>query len=196
MLFYHIFSTIFHYLAPLFLKYRLLKGKEERYRYLEKLGIYDQAQQRPSGFCVHIHGASVGETLSALPIIDNLLKKHPHISIIITSHTRTSAILMQKKLPNRCMHLYAPIDTPQATQKFYHHYQPNIVLVLDSEIWPNNIMQAHHNNIPIYGINGAAIATVITLFSICYLYDLTDKELMKFYSRKIKCFNPRRILFI
>jgi len=50
--------------------------------------------------------------------------------------------------------------------------------------------------IPIYGINGAAIATVITLFSICYLYDLTDKELMKFYSLKIKCFNPRRILFI
>ncbi|MFT6083920.1 MAG: 3-deoxy-D-manno-octulosonic-acid transferase [Alphaproteobacteria bacterium] len=153
MLFYHVFSTIFHYFAPLFLKYRLFKGKEERYRYLEKLGIYDQAQQRPSGFCVHIHGASVGETLSALPIIDNLLKKHPHISIIVTSHTRTSATLMQKKLPNRCMHLYAPIDTPQATQKFYHHYQPDIVLVLDSEIWPNNIMQAHHNNIPIYGIN-------------------------------------------
>jgi 3-deoxy-D-manno-octulosonic-acid transferase len=153
-LFLYIFITkIFHKIAPLVLWYRLLKGKEDKNRFREKLGIYDYASKRPNGFVIRIHGASVGETLSSLPLIENILEYHQDITIMVTSNTLTSAHLMRDKLPARCFHLFAPIDTPQAVEKFYHSYRPNLELILDSEIWPNSLIYAHKNHIPILGIN-------------------------------------------
>lgn len=153
MRFYRVITTIFHWIAPLILKYRLLKGKEDKNRYFEKLGIYSNSVSRPQGFLVRIHGASIGETISALPIIKNLLEEYSDISIMVTSNTVTSANLMSKKLPHRCFHIYAPIDTPQAVEKFYQSYAPNIEIILDSEIWPNCLIQSYKNKIPVIGIN-------------------------------------------
>ena len=133
--------------------YRLFKGKEDKNRVSEKLGIYDYASKRPNGFVIRIHGASVGETLSSLPLIENILEYYSDIHIIVTSNTLTSAHLMREKLPERCLHLFAPLDTPQAVRKFYQSYRPDLELILDSEIWPNSLMYAHKNHIPVLGVN-------------------------------------------
>jgi 3-deoxy-D-manno-octulosonic-acid transferase len=153
LFFYALITRIFHWIAPLILKYRLLKNKEDTHRYREKLGFYHHALKRPDTFLVRIHGASVGETLSSLPIIEKLLSTHSDIIIMVTSNTLTSASLMKNMLPSRCFHLYAPLDTPQAVDSFYKTYKPDIELILDSEIWPNGLMYAHKKNIPVFGVN-------------------------------------------
>ena len=111
LFFYALITRIFHWIAPIILKYRLLKGKEDKNRFIEKLGLYVDAVKRPAGFLVRIHGASVGETVSSLPIINALLEKHSDIMIMLTSNTLTSAQMMKKMLPSRCFHLYATLDT-------------------------------------------------------------------------------------
>ncbi len=153
MFFYALITRIFHWITPLVLKYRILKNKEDRHRYGEKLGLYHYATSRPTGFLVRIHGASVGETLSSLPIIEKLLSTHSDITIMVTSNTVTSASLMKNILPQRCFHLYAPLDTPQAVDSFYKTYKPDIELILDSEIWPNSLMYALKKDIPVFGVN-------------------------------------------
>ncbi len=153
MFFYALITRIFHWIAPLVLKYRLLKNKEDKHRYDEKRGLYPHSVNRPTGFLVRIHGASVGETLSSLPIIEKLLSNHADITIMVTSNTLTSASVMKNMLPTRCFHLYAPLDTPQAVDNFYKTYKPDIELILDSEIWPNSLVYAHKKNIPVFGVN-------------------------------------------
>jgi 3-deoxy-D-manno-octulosonic-acid transferase len=150
---YYYITKFFHHIAPILFYYRLHKGKEDKDRLSEKFGLYHHAIKRPYGFVVRIHGASVGETLSALPLIDRLLEYHPDIHIMVTSNTLTSAKVMKNKLPNRCFHIYAPLDTPQAVQKFYAFYKPDLEIILDSEIFPNALAFAHNNKIPVFGVN-------------------------------------------
>ena len=153
MFFYKLITHIFHWIAPVILYYRLLRNKEDKNRFVEKLGYYHKAPKRPLGFVIRIHGASVGETLSSMPIIHALLEQFSDIHIMLTSNTLTSAQMMRHMLPARCFHVFAPLDTPQSVERFYTHYYPNLEIILDSEIWPNSLMHAQHYHIPVFGVN-------------------------------------------
>ena len=137
--------------VPLLLKRRVLRGKEDRARMDERLG--NASRPRPEGELIWIHGASVGECLAALPLIDELLKV-PDRSVLVTSGTVTSANLMAERLPSRAFHQFAPVDAPAAVRRFLDHWRPSVGLFVDSEIWPNILMESRARGIRLALVNG------------------------------------------
>ena len=130
---------------------RARAGKEDRSRLSERFG--KTAHARPEGELIWIHGASVGECLSVLPLIDKLLQKSDR-SVLVTSGTVTSAKLMRERLPERAFHQFVPIDSPSAVRRFLDRWKPNAGLFVDSELWPNLIASAHLRDVKLALING------------------------------------------
>jgi 3-deoxy-D-manno-octulosonic-acid transferase len=137
--------------ARLVLHARARAGKEDRARLGERLGRTTLA--RPTGELIWIHGASVGECLSVLPLVENLLRE-PRRSVLVTSGTVTSATLMRDRLPERAFHQYVPIDAPSAVRRFLDHWHPEAGLFVDSELWPNLISSAQARGLKLALING------------------------------------------
>lgn len=127
-------------LAPALLDRRAKAGKEDPARLGERLGR--ATALRPEGPLVWLHGASVGESLSHLPVVGRLRKERPDVTILVTSGTRTSAELLAKRLPPGAIHQYAPIDTPGATRRFIRHWRPGLGIFVESELWPNLLFAA------------------------------------------------------
>jgi 3-deoxy-D-manno-octulosonic-acid transferase len=137
--------------VPFALAWRARHGKEDSLRIRERLGY--AGTPRPAGQLLWIHGASVGECLSVLPLIERLLTV-PDRTVLVTSGTVTSARLMAERLPRGALHQYAPVDTPSAIRRFLDHWRPDIALFVDSEIWPNSISSAKARSIPLALVNG------------------------------------------
>ncbi|MDO1558798.1 3-deoxy-D-manno-octulosonic acid transferase [Brevundimonas sp. 2R-24] len=137
---YRLATTVLEPLAPLLLHSRARKGKEDPARLSERLGRAGRG--RPEGPLVWIHGASVGESLSALPLIELILKRRPDVSVLATSGTVASAQLMAQRLPAGAVHQYAPIDAPAAVGRFLDHWRPDLGVLVESELWPNLVLQA------------------------------------------------------
>ncbi len=127
-------------LAPLLLSARARRGKEDPGRQAERLGRASAA--RPEGPLVWIHAASVGESLSHLPIVERLAHERPDVAVLVTSGTRTSAELMAERLPPGAIHQYVPIDAPGAARRFFAHWRPDLALFVESELWPNILRAA------------------------------------------------------
>ena len=136
---------------PLWLKRRAVKGKEDSIRQSERFG--QASIPRPEGQVFWMHGASVGEVTMLLPLIDKVLAEYPSANVLVTSGTITSANLMAKRLPFRAFHQYIPLDTPKAVTTFLDHWQPDMALWAESEIWPNLLLQSKARNIPMALIN-------------------------------------------
>jgi 3-deoxy-D-manno-octulosonic-acid transferase len=134
--------------ARLLLSERAARGKEDRTRLNERLGI--AALARPAGRLVWVHGASVGESLAALPLIEKLLA---HGSVLVTSGTATSAQIMAKRLPPGAIHQFVPLDIPTAVTRFLDHWQPEAGLFVESDLWPNLVLEAAARGIKLALVN-------------------------------------------
>lgn len=126
--------------APALLRRRARVGKEDETRLEERLGR--ASLSRPAGPLVWLHGASVGESLSHLPLVQRLRQQRPDITILVTSGTRTSADLLAQRLPPGAIHQYVPVDTPAAAQRFIRHWRPDLGIFVESELWPNLLFAA------------------------------------------------------
>jgi 3-deoxy-D-manno-octulosonic-acid transferase len=120
------------------LSLRLNRGKEDPDRLDERRGVASRA--RPDGPLVWLHGASVGETVSLLPLVERLTQGG--LNALVTSGTLTSARLMARRLPPRAWHQFAPLDAPAFARRFFAHWRPDLGLIAESEIWPNMIVEA------------------------------------------------------
>lgn len=127
-------------LAPSLLRRRARAGKEDAGRLAERLGR--SALARPAGPLVWLHGVSVGESLSLLPLIETLRARRPDLNILVTSGTVTSAEVLAKRLPEGVIHQFAPVDAPGAAARFLDHWRPGAALLVESELWPNLIAAA------------------------------------------------------
>jgi 3-deoxy-D-manno-octulosonic-acid transferase len=136
-------------LAPLLLRARAARGKEEPARMSERLGV--ASQPRPDGRLVWIHGASVGESVAALPLIERLLTQG--IRVLVTSGTVTSAAMMQARLPAGAIHQYVPVDIPGAAARFLDHWRPDAGLFVESDLWPNLLLEARRRGVKLALIN-------------------------------------------
>lgn len=125
---------------PWLLRGRARKGKEDAGRLGERLGRASQA--RPAGPLAWLHGASVGESLSLLPLIDKLTAARPEVEILVTSGTLTSAQVLAGRLPSGVIHQYAPVDGPGVARRFLDHWKPDLAVFAESELWPNLIFGA------------------------------------------------------
>jgi 3-deoxy-D-manno-octulosonic-acid transferase len=126
--------------APLLLKRRAAKGKEDPSRLNERLALPTVA--RPDGKLVWLHGASVGESLSILPLVERLTAERPEATILVTSGTVTSAELLARRLPTGVIHQFVPVDTPGGTRRFIAHWRPDLAVFVESELWPNLLLAA------------------------------------------------------
>ena len=125
--------------AALLLKRRVRAGKEDEARISERKGI--ASRSRPAGTVIWMHGASVGETSMLLPLIRRLLDDDPKLHILVTSGTMTSATLLAKRLPERAFHQMVPLDGPTFVDRFLTHWQPDLAVWAESDIWPNLILK-------------------------------------------------------
>ena len=139
-------------LLALHLNRRVGKGKEEALRLGERSG--QATIERPGGPLLWVHAASVGESLAALPLIEVLLDDRQDLHILLTTGTVTSAKLMATRLPPRAMHQFAPLDQAGAWRRFFAHWRPDVGCLIESEIWPNLILEAERSNLPLTLING------------------------------------------
>ncbi|MES2342222.1 MAG: 3-deoxy-D-manno-octulosonic acid transferase [Pseudomonadota bacterium] len=126
------------------LRRRVAAGKEDAARLEERLGR--SALPRPDGPLVWLHGVSVGESMSLLPLVGALAAR-PDLTLLVTSGTRTSAELLAQRLPAGVIHQYAPVDAPGAVARFLDHWKPDLGILVESELWPNLILGARERGV-------------------------------------------------
>ena len=134
------------------LRGRVARGREDAARLAERFGHSGRA--RPAGPLIWIHGASVGESLSALPLIARIREDWPGLNLLMTTGTVTSARLMAERLPEGVIHQYAPVDLPAAVGRFLTHWRPALGLIVESEFWPNLLLQARAHGTSLALVNG------------------------------------------
>lgn len=132
-------------LARPLLERRVKAGKEDPARLDERLGR--PTTPRPEGPVVWLHGVSVGESVSLLPLVGALRAGRPDLALLVTSGTRTSAELLAQRLPTGVIHQYAPLDAPGAVARFLDHWEPDLGVLVESELWPNLILGAHERGV-------------------------------------------------
>ncbi len=130
---------------------RRFRGKEDRNRISERFGR--PGRGRPEGALIWVHGASVGESLSILPLIERLLAVRPDVGILVTTGTVTSARLMGDRLPDGAFHQFVPIDRRAEVRRFLDHWRPDLALWLESELWPNLLAETAGRGTPIVLVN-------------------------------------------
>jgi len=138
-------------LLPLWVKRRAKAGKEDPKRLTERYGI--ASVERPKGDLIWFHGASVGECMMLIPLIEKIHAEKPNTNILLTSMTMTAATLMTERIGDKCIHQYVPLDQPKYVENFIAHWQPSLAIWAESEIWPNLILQTKRSGAKLALIN-------------------------------------------
>ncbi|WP_019646809.1 3-deoxy-D-manno-octulosonic acid transferase [Novispirillum itersonii] len=144
-------------LLELWLRRRQAQGKEDPRRWRERRGF--AGLSRPSGRVLWVHGASVGESLSILPLLSRLGQVCPGWAVVLTTGTVTSAALLADRLAAdpalaHVCHQYVPVDHPLWVRRFLNHWRPDAALWLESELWPTLIHALGRRKVPLVLING------------------------------------------
>jgi 3-deoxy-D-manno-octulosonic-acid transferase len=141
----YLYSAVLYVLLPFILLRMLIRSRQApayRQRIAERFGIIDEdtaCQGRP---VIWVHAVSVGETLAAAPLIEDLLKRYPDHRIVVTTTTPTGSERVQALFGDRVFHVYAPWDLPGAVSRFIGKLQPQLLLIMETELWPNMLHYA------------------------------------------------------
>lgn len=147
--------TLIFYLAIPVLLFRLLQRARlnpgYRQRIGERFGLYSVPRQSGS---LWLHTVSVGEFMAAQPLIGRLLAQYPDRPVLVTTMTptgseRVRAAFAAEIASGRLVHVYLPYDLPDAINRFLRHFNPQILVVMETELWPNLIHFTHRRCIPI-----------------------------------------------
>lgn len=149
---YRLITQLAEPLIARYLQQRVTKGKEDPTRLDERFG--KASQPRPSGKLIWCHAASVGESLSVLSLLQKLRSQHPQTTILLTTGTITSARLIESRRAEGIIHQYVPVDTPKAVRDFLDHWQPDLALWMESELWPNLLAGLKQCGVPAILLNG------------------------------------------
>lgn len=140
----------------LMLRRRVISGKEVAARLPEREGI--DGALRPAGRLLWLHAASVGETVSVLPVLSSLARGDPAVHVLFTTGTLTSARLLERRLPElgleQVTHRFVPLDVPGWVDRFLDHWRPGAAAFVESELWPNLIAACRRRGIPMMLVNG------------------------------------------
>lgn len=150
--FYRLLTDLTAPFIAAYLRIRRLKGREDNVRFRERLGF--ASRPRPKGKLVWCHAASVGETLSVLTLLKNLQEEYPDWHVLLTTGTVTSAALAGRRLGDKVVHQYVPVDRWPYVKRFLNHWRPDLVLWVESELWPNMLTAVSDRKIPAILLNG------------------------------------------
>ncbi|MBV9537602.1 MAG: 3-deoxy-D-manno-octulosonic acid transferase [Acidisphaera sp.] len=134
------------------LRRRVARGKEVRERLAERRGV--DAAPRPAGTLLWLHGASVGEALSAIGVVRAFLDADASAHVLFTTNTVASARLLGERLPARAFHRFVPLDVPAWGARFLDHWRPDAAAFIESEIWPNLLAGCARRSVPVVLLNG------------------------------------------
>ena len=204
---YQVLISIIILLSPLIILIRILKNKEDTKRFLEKFCIF--SKRKVSGKLIWLHGASVGELLSLIPIIYKLERNLSIKQILVTTNTLSSSKVFKKYKFKKTIHQFFPIDQYILTNKFLKYWKPHVSIFVDSEIWPAMTRSLKENNIPLILLNARLTKksfkrwikfknfakSVFELISIAYPQNnQTKKYLEKLWVKKIKVIGNLKLI--
>ncbi|MBI04829.1 MAG: hypothetical protein CMI96_03320 [Pelagibacteraceae bacterium] len=147
--FYKISSVILIPFIILNVHWRILKNKEDKVRYKERYGLPSKKNDFKKKV-IWIHAASIGEFKSADFIIKNYFKNN---FILITTTTKSAAKYVEDNYSNMVIHQYAPFDISKWVLRFVNYWKPNLVLWIESDIWPNTMNILEHKKIKTIYLN-------------------------------------------
>jgi 3-deoxy-D-manno-octulosonic-acid transferase len=150
--FYRAFAAVASPALEIFLQRRLARGKEDPLRWKERKGY--ASRPRPAGKLLWIHGASMGEARSALPLLAALRATRPDLNVLFTTGSRTSADMLARELDGgKAFHQYVPLDVPSWVNRFLDHWRPDAAIWLESELWPNLLGALAKRRVPAALVN-------------------------------------------
>lgn len=150
-----IYSTLFYLASPLLLFRLWWRGRRApgyRRNWWQRFGYVPrqpESETRP----IWIHAVSVGETVAIKPLVEKLLAEQPDVPILMTSMTPTGAERAKALFGDRITHVYCPYDLPCSVSRFLSRLNPQLCLIVETELWPNLISQCQRRNIPVVVAN-------------------------------------------
>ena len=147
-----IYSQLIRLILPFILLRLWWQGRqapELRINWQQRLGFAPHIR----GTVIWVHAVSVGETIAAAPMVRRLLARDPAITILMTAMTDTGMAQAMKMFGDQVQYAYAPYDTPGAIRRFLDRTNPNILVIMETEIWPNMISQSRARRVPVFLIN-------------------------------------------
>ncbi len=143
---YRTLTTLAGPFLRVYLARRVRQGKEDPARLCERFG--EATVARPPGPLVWLHAASVGESLSLLPLIEVLRRREPGLNVLVTTGTATSGRILGQRLPPGVIHQFNPADRVAWVNRFLDHWKPDLSLYVESELWPNMLSLTQARGIP------------------------------------------------
>ena len=143
-----LYTALFYLSLPLvFLRilYRSRKNSGYRKHLLERLGIVRFKLDN----CILIHAVSFGESKAAIGLINELSTKYPNSKICVTNTTPTGRFLVEKEIDDSIYHCYLPYDLPILINRFFNKVRPKLLILMETEIWPNLNIICQKRSIPI-----------------------------------------------
>jgi len=151
-----LFYTFMWWLAlPLVLGRLWWRGRKEpgyRQHWGERLGFYGARAANDEPSTIWVHAVSVGETRAAEPLVDALLKKYPQSRIVLTCMTPTGRATGKSlfgKHGARVVQSFLPYDMPLLAARFIRHFEPRVCILMETEVWPNLILQCQRDKVPV-----------------------------------------------
>ena len=200
---YRILTTLIYPLLFIFIYYRKILKKEDSIRFKEKILIsHFNVSRKKDSKLIWFHAASIGELKSIIPIIELLNKNKNKLEFLITTTTLSSGNLAKIELENinNAYHRFIPFDVEFLIKKFLLLWKPDAIFLVDSEIWPNLILNASKNKIPLAIINARLTSKsfnkwikfsrsarkIFSLFDLCLASNFeTKKNLEKLGAKNI-----------
>lgn len=121
-------------------------------RWYERFGYY--RGPRPAARPVWVHAVSVGEVMAALPLLRALWAERPDLAVVITTTTTTGAATVQRTLGESVTHVYFPYDLPWILRRFLQRFRPAVLIVLETELWPNLMHECRRRTVRVVLVNG------------------------------------------
>ncbi|WP_127960288.1 lipid IV(A) 3-deoxy-D-manno-octulosonic acid transferase [Serratia microhaemolytica] len=160
-----LYQALFYLLQPLIWLRLLLRSRKApayRKRWAERYG-FCAGKVEPHG--IMLHSVSVGETLAAIPLVRALRHRYPYLPITVTTMTPTGSERVRSAFGNDVHHVYLPYDLPGAMNRFFDHVQPKLVIIMETELWPNLINVLYQRQIPLVIANARLSARSATGYS-------------------------------
>ncbi len=151
LFFYQFIVSILLLFSPIIILYRILKKKEDKKRFLEKFFFSIKNKKREN--IIWFHAASVGETMSIIPLIQFYEKNKKIDKILVTSITVSSSKLFKKYKFRKTIHKFFPIDHIFFVKNFLNYWKPKLAIFIESEIWPCMFNEIKKKNIPLVLLN-------------------------------------------
>ena len=148
---YQILLSIILCFSPIIVILRIIKNKEDKFRFKEKFCFF--SKKRGSGKLIWFHGSSVGEILSVVPVIKKYENDKSISKILITSSTLSSSKVLEKIKFKKTIHQFYPIDHIFFSKKFLSHWKPDVAIFLESEVWPSMFKSIKNENILLILLN-------------------------------------------